>query len=82
MNKGTATLTNTNVYANQAGDVCSPFELSSSAPLERYVCSWLAVGRRALHLGHGKNCAEQHQNVRESGGQCVLVFLTLDRSIN
>ena len=30
---GTATLTNTNVYANQAGDVCSPFELSSSAPL-------------------------------------------------
>ena len=25
---GTATLTNTNVYANQANDVCSPFELS------------------------------------------------------
>ena len=31
---GTATLTNSNVYANQAGEVCSPFELSSSAPLE------------------------------------------------
>ena len=32
--EGTATLTNSNVYANQAGEVCSPFELSSSAPLE------------------------------------------------
>ena len=27
---GTATLTNTNVYENQAGEVCSPFELSLS----------------------------------------------------
>ena len=27
-NEGTATLTNTSVYANQAGVVCSPFELS------------------------------------------------------
>ena len=38
---GTATLTNTNVYKNQADTVCSPFEHSVSlhpAPLlERYV---------------------------------------------
>ena len=37
---GTATLTNTNVYDNQAHDVRSTFELfklSSSAPLERYM---------------------------------------------
>ena len=33
---GTATLTNSNVYANRAGYVCSPFELTSSAPMERY----------------------------------------------
>ena len=39
---GTATLINTNVYANQAGSVCSPFELSSSAPLERYALVFLA----------------------------------------
>ena len=29
---GTATLTDTNVYANEAGYVCSPFELASIAP--------------------------------------------------
>jgi len=29
----TATLTNTNVYENEASSVCSPFELSSIAPL-------------------------------------------------
>jgi len=37
-----ATLTNTNVYDNQAHDVRSTFELfklSSSAPLERYMCA-------------------------------------------
>ena len=67
---GTATLTNTNVYANQADEVCSSFALSSSAlsssaPLERYVCSWLAVWRGTLHLGHGN--AVQHQRIREPG---------------
>ena len=34
---GTATLINTNVYANQAGDVCSPFELAlNSHPAPRW----------------------------------------------
>ena len=47
---GTATLTNTNVYANQADYVCSlsncPFEVSSSAPLEltRTRSSWQGGG--------------------------------------
>ena len=58
---GTATLTNTNVYDNQASLVCSPFELSSSAPLERYVCSWLAGWRGTRHPGHGN--ADRHQSV-------------------
>ena len=59
---GTATLTDTNVYDNQASRVCSPFELSSSASLERYACSWLAEWRGTLHQGHGN--ADQHQRVR------------------
>eukprot|EP00964_Phaeocystis_antarctica_P014421 scaffold7934_cov62-Phaeocystis_antarctica.AAC.6 len=58
---GTATLIDTNVFENQAGEVCSPFELSSSAPLERYVCSWLAAWRGTLHRGHGN--ADRHQRV-------------------
>ena len=46
---GTATLTNTNVYSNEATGVCSPFstvfELSSIAPMERYVLDfWLLQG--------------------------------------
>ena len=63
---GMATLTNSNVYSNQAGRVCSPFELSSSALMERYACSWLAGRRGTLHrarnLGHGN--ADRHQRVR------------------
>ena len=47
---GTATLINTNVYANQAGDVCSPFELalnSHPAPRWNVTCprfSWQGGG--------------------------------------
>ena len=43
---GTATLTNSKVYANQASNVCSAFELSSSAPLEqtRLRFSWQGGG--------------------------------------
>ena len=37
-------------------------ELSSIAPLERYACSWLAVWRGTLHLGHGN--ADRHQRLR------------------
>ena len=71
---GTATLTGTNVYGNQAGSVCSRVEPSlSSRPalflMECRVCSWLAEWRGTLHQGHGN--ADQHQRVRESG-KCVL----------
>ena len=74
--RGIATLTHTNVYANRAGSVSSLFftflELSSSAPLERYVFSWLAGWRGTLHLGleHDINVhlhlgnADQCQGVR------------------
>ena len=44
--KGTATLTDTNVYSNAAESVCSPFNLSlnpSSAPMETDVV--LVAGR-------------------------------------
>ena len=58
----TATLINTNVYSNQADYVCSPFEVVSSAPLERYMCSWLAGWRGTLHRWHGN--ADRHQRVR------------------
>ena len=42
--RGMATLTNTNVYTNQATNlhVCSPFQLSSIALMERYVLRFLA----------------------------------------
>ena len=65
---GTATLTNTNVYGNQADHVCSPFEHSLNfiqCPLERYACSCLAGWRGTRNHGHGN--ANQHQRVRESG---------------
>ena len=54
--EGTATLTDTNVYENQA-DVCSPvescLELSCSAWLERHVCScgWQDGG--GLYISYG-----------------------------
>ena len=64
-NTGTATLTDTNVYASQAGDVCSPFELSSSAPLESLTLLSRLVGWGTLHLWHGD--ADQHQRLLESG---------------
>ena len=50
---GTATLTNTNVYSNQAGVrvlTCPFTDLSSIAPLERFVCSPFAH-RVALAAG-------------------------------
>ena len=49
---GTATLTNTNVYENQAGEVCSPFELSLSFyPAPR----WNVVCARGWQIGGGLN---------------------------
>ena len=60
---GEATLTNSNVYQNEADYVRSLFEPSSSAPLERYVCSWLAGGRGALNQWHFHGNADQHQRV-------------------
>ena len=65
--EGTATLTNNNVYANRAGDVCSPSALSSSASLyiEPFVCpTWLAGWRWPLRLRQRQGNAEQHQRVR------------------
>ena len=46
---GTATLTNTNVYANQAGYVCSPFELSFSARWN-VTCARIWQGGGGLHV--------------------------------
>ena len=62
---GTATLINTNVYKNQAGGVCLPFELSLNFhPAPRWNVTrsafWLA-GRGNHHLWHGN--ADQHQRV-------------------
>ena len=57
---GTATLTDTKVYANQAGYVCSPFELSSIAPLERYVLVFLLAGWRPLRRWHGNSHQLKH----------------------
>ena len=51
---GTATLTNTNVYANQADTVCSPFELSSSAPMESLTLLSLLAGWWPRHLWDSK----------------------------
>ena len=51
---------------------CPCLDLLSSAPLERYVCSWLA-GRGTLHHGHGN--ADKHQRVFQCCWQCVLAFL-------
>ena len=60
---GAATLTNSNVYDNEAlGFVCSLLNTSSIAPLERYLCSWLAGWRGTPHLGHGN--AVRHQRIR------------------
>jgi len=78
---GTAMLTNTNVYENQASYVRSLSVIPSSAPLERYVGSWLTGGRRTQHrrgadvrgrlrLGNGKT--DQYQGVPKWGSSCVL----------
>ena len=61
---GMATLTNTNVYSNQAAYVCSPFELSLNFhPAPRWnvtrAHSLSLVGRGTCHLWHGN--ADQHQ---------------------
>jgi len=69
---GTATLTDTNVYENQA-DVCSPVEpcLSShpGAPLESHVCSWCAhgwQGGRGIEITSTGTAALTDTNVYEN----------------
>ena len=51
---GTATLTNTNVYSNEATGVCSPFstvfELSSIAPMERYALVFFHLQGGGLYI--------------------------------
>ena len=63
----TATLIDTNVYENQAGNVSSDRVLNIPLtfiyrPLERYACSWLAGWRGTLHRWHGN--ADQHERAR------------------
>ena len=61
---GTATLTNTNVYDNQADYVSSPFELFHPAPLAgTLLVLMVRAGRGALHPGHGD--ADKHQREPE-----------------
>ena len=58
-------------------DLCAciiePFpELSSIAPMERYVLGFWLAGRGTLHHGHGNT--DQHQRVLESGKWGALTF--------
>ena len=54
---------------------CPCLDLSTSAPLERYACAWLAGWRGTRYQGHGN--ADRHQRVRESGCWGVLAFLII-----
>ena len=75
---GTAELVGLNItggHASLVQSVClfEPFcNILSIAPLERYVCSWLAGWRGTLHTGHGN--ADEHQRVFQSGCLGVLAF--------
>ena len=63
---GTATLTNTNVYSNQAVSVCSPFELSLNLhPLEqtRARFSWQGGG---VHVQFGGEATLINSNVYQN----------------
>ena len=68
---GTATLTDTNVYKNQADQVCSPVEPSLSAhPAPHWIVTCahgLADWRGTRHLSQGNGNADRHQRVQELG---------------
>ena len=72
---GTATLTNTNVYSNQAVDVRSPFQLSLNfhpSPRCMTRARVLLAGWRTCCVWHSD--ADQHQRLLESGFRGVLTF--------
>ena len=73
---GTATLTDTNVYANQADDVCSPFELPSSAPA-CYACSCGWQGGGGLYIGGTATLTNTNVYANQAAGVCSHNELTL-----
>ena len=74
---GLANLDGCNVFSNEAqvraARALRPFpELSSSAPMERYVLDFWLAGRRTIYRRQGNS--DQHQRVLESGRYGALTF--------